>query len=230
VQYRIVRQAGAAYSSYFVPEDFSPEDFEGFVDCIHDTMALDSAAILELVRYELGKVNSSSGIEVDGTYLSQLLDYARLRLRTLRDGGHLDGLMTPNFAGERDPMVLAAFELGFAASELRLLEYEDALVEGVCLQEGREVGRAAAARAKAEQTRRTRTAILRAASSAYAADPDLMRNDAATARRIAAMKLKELCRHGQSIGQEAIVKHLRSLRQQGTLHPQMIEAPRRGMS
>jgi hypothetical protein len=78
--------------------------------------------------------------------------------------------------------------------------YEDAIYEGWRLQEGRENGREAARQAKARTTRRTRDAIKAAALDLYKSNPNLVRNDAATARAIEVMRLPDLCRNGQPIG------------------------------
>jgi hypothetical protein len=209
--YRVCRFAGAFYSAYLPPDDFEPAGFEDFVRDIHETMSLDARPILADVRGLLNECNSRWGIETDGSYLSQLQDFARLRLKLLR--GPLSRIEGEGPMKAQDKLILAAFELGFAASELRLKDgYEDAIFEGWRLQEGREHGREAAAVAKAKQTKTTRAAIKTAARALHADDPELARNDAATARVIASMHLPALCRHGQtSIGSAAIVKHLRAL-------------------
>lgn len=209
--YRVCRFAGAFYSAYLPPDDFEPSHFEDFVRSIHGTMSLDVRAILSEVRGLLNECNSRMGIETDGSYLSQLEDFARLRMGQL--ARPLARLEQAEPRTSWDRAILAALELGFAASELRMKDtYEDAIFEAWRLQEGRENGRKAAAIAKERITRKTRDAIESAALDLYQANPGLVRNDSATARAIEEMQLPALCRHGQtSIRSSAIVKHLRAL-------------------
>jgi hypothetical protein len=74
--YRLCRFAGAFYSSYIPPDDFQPEDFEDFARTIHETMSIDAKAILQGVRGLLRECNTPHGIQTDGSYLSQLQDFA----------------------------------------------------------------------------------------------------------------------------------------------------------
>jgi hypothetical protein len=173
-------------------------------------MSIDAKAILQGVRGLLRECNTPHGIQTDGSYLSQLQDFARLRLIQLKRP--LTRLETGEIKTAQERAIVAAFELGFAASELRMKDvYEDAIYEGWRLQEGRDNGREAARQAKARTTRRTRDAIKAAALDLYKSNPNLVRNDAATARAIEVMRLPDLCRNGQPIGSSAIVKHLRNL-------------------
>ncbi len=211
--YRVSRHSGVFYSLYVPPDDFEPAGSEDFCREIHENMQFDRSYVLDELRALISEHNCSSGIQTDGSYLDQLMDFSRLRLRALNDTGDLARLERGIPKSSRDRAVTLAFELGYAASELRMRPYEAAIVEGWRLQEGREVGREAAALAKQRSTRKTREAIKAAALELYSSHPALSRNDAATAREIEGMHLDALCRNGRAIGSAAIVKHLRALHQ-----------------
>ena len=213
--YRVARFSGAFSSVYIPPPGFAPAAFASFCRDLHRNLHLDPRAILAETSELIDRYHTPSGLVSDGSYLNQLIDFARMRMQQL---GRL-GLLAPLARGQADSesqlAALAGFELGYAASELRLKDaYEDVIFEGSRLQEGREAGREAAAQAKRRTTARTRDAICKAARSLYADDPSLARNDAATSRAIEGMHLPALCRGGSvSIGHDAIAKHLRALHQ-----------------
>jgi hypothetical protein len=217
--YRVARWAGAFFSLYIPPPGFEAEDFPAYCQDLHENLRFDHGEVLTETKALISEHNSRDGIESDGSYLDQLMDFARLRLKALDRTGHLQLIEKGKASSPEELAVVMAFELGYAASELRLKDqYEDAIYEGLRLQEGRETGREAAADAKRRATRQTRDAIRKAALALYEQNPALLRNDAATAREIERQHLPALCRHGQtSIGADAIGKHLRALHQEGKL-------------
>ena len=217
MHYKVARWAGYSYSLYSLPNDFDPKQFATFVDNVEDTMLINYADIMHSLRHNIDMVNDpEQGIENDGSYLSILMDYARLRASHLQKRGLLTALFSepaiPKNKTEED--VINAFELGFSAAELRLKDvYEDAIFEGFRLQEGREVGLPAAREARIRRGRKSRKAVIRAAKELYKKTPDLLRNDSETGRRIEAQNLTNLRKSdGTYIGAEAIVKHLRQAR------------------
>src|SRR5438309_12129521 len=83
--------------------------------------------------------------------------------------------------------------------------------EGYAHIEGRESGRPLAVAARLRQGKRTRRAVIEAASKLYAQQPPLERNDSRAAALIEEMKLEALRkRDGTYLGSEAIAKHLRA--------------------
>jgi hypothetical protein len=210
--FRVARQSGAFYSLYIPPDHFEASDFEAYCRELHENMQFDRGYILTEVRAIVSERNGTDGITSDGSYLDQLMDFARLRLRALADSGDLKRIEDGSPRSRRDRALMLAFELGYAASDLRLRDYEDAIYEGWRQQEAREQGREAAVRAKERTTRKTRAAIKVAALELYGSQPGLVRNDAATARAIEKLHLPDLCRNGRGIGSAAIQKHLRALR------------------
>jgi hypothetical protein len=67
--------------------------------------------------------------------------------------------------------------------------------------------------ARIRQGKRTRKAVIDAASKLYAQDPSLQRNDTKTANRIVSLKLESMRkRDGTYLGSDAVVKHLRAAR------------------
>ena len=70
--------------------------------------------------------------------------------------------------------------------------HEGAVLEGYALIEGRECGRPLAVAARLRQGKRTRKAVIEAASKLYSENPALRRNDSKTAVQIAELKLEAL--------------------------------------
>jgi hypothetical protein len=107
--------------------------------------------------------------------------------------------------------------LGCLATENFWIEnHEEAIFEGYALIEGREVGRPRALAARRRQGKRTRSAVIQAASQLYNRDPTLRRNDSRAASTISEMRLSSLRkRDGTFLGPDAIIKHLRTARREG---------------
>ena len=119
--------------------------------------------------------------------------------------------------------VVAAFLLGCLATENHWIEtHTEAVFEGYAHIEGREAGRPLATAARLRQGKRTRRAVLEAAGEAYKREPLLRHNDAKTANLIADMRLDALRkRDGTYVGCDAIIKHLRAARRNGSLSGKM---------
>jgi hypothetical protein len=140
----------------------------------------------------------------------RLIDKARLICNRFSKNGLLKQIL--HHYTEND--VASAFILGCIATENHWLEFhEKAVFEGYAHIEGRESGRPLALAARKRQGKRTRKAVMAAASELYDKDPSLRRNDSKTANRIASMKLDSLRKgDGTFLGSDAIVKHLRAAR------------------
>ncbi len=220
--YAAQRWSGASYSHYDLPPDFRPEFFETFVVDAEATMSINATDILDLIKTLLEDAyDLQSGLRVDGSYLSMLLDYARDRECYLEERGLIDVLRgkCPRQPVVATEDIIPVFELGFAAAELRLKGiYEDAIIEGFRMQEGREIGLPAACAARKRQGRRSRRAIVRAAKGLFAEKPSLVHNRSATARHIESQRIDALRKaDGTYLGAEAIVKHLRAAQRSGQL-------------
>lgn len=129
-------------------------------------------------------MNEDKKLRLMEAICQSLLDYARLRLSRLKKRGLLNDLMNTNESPKEEHRedVIAAFEFGFAAAELRLKDvFEDAILEGFRLQEGREFGLAAARDARIRLGNKRRKAVTRAAKDLYNESPELLRNDNKTA-------------------------------------------------
>lgn len=216
IHYEIFRFAGASFSRYRMDETFKVEYFDDFVKNI-DVMLLETAADLIQDYYRsLVAKNSERGIEADGTFAFRLLEYGRHRSSRLQKLGYLDVLIS------RDPpkspaeeAVRAAFELGMATAEHRLMDtYEDYLWDGMALSEWRETGLPMARAERLRQGKVTHMAVVSAARQLYKADQNLKRNDSETARRILDLRLPELQKSaGVCVSFDTITKHLRRARE-----------------
>ena len=201
---------------YFFPHDYDESDFEPFVARIDEELLMEAADLIEEFRLDLDEVNCAHGIEADHSFGFRLLEYGRHRLITLKKLGMLDVLFSKEPPQtEQERAVRAAFELGSAASEHRVMRhYEEYLRDGMAMSEWREDGLPKARAERLRQGERSRSAIARAAKQLYAENPELLRNDTETARAIQAMHLDELQKGGggQQLGIDAITKHLRESR------------------
>lgn len=169
VHFEIFRFSGASFSRYHLDETFEEDDFDIFVDNI-DEMLLQSAADLieDFLRALIDK-NSEHGIEADWTFAFRLLEYGRHRTSALSKMGMLDAIISraePRTKAER--AVRAAFELGMATAEHRLLDtYEHYLWDGMALSDWRETGLPMARAERLRCGKITHTAVVGAARRLY---------------------------------------------------------------
>jgi hypothetical protein len=214
--YEIFRVSGASFSRYFMGEGFSPEDFDCFVDSLDEALLETAANLFKDFYTRLTAKNTKIGIEADDSFAFRLLEYGRQRMAQLRKLGKLEALVATDSPRTRqDEAVRAAFELGVATAEHRLLDaWEDRLRDGIAMADWRQAGLPAARAERLRQGRNTRNAILKAARQLWKENPALIRNDSETARQIIALNLPELQKAlGVSLGIDAITKHLRAARQ-----------------
>jgi hypothetical protein len=129
------------------------------------------------------KVNSKQGIDADWTCSFRLIEYARQSASQLTRLDCFDVLLSEEPPQETHHVAIrAAFELGHAAAELRVMvTYEEYLFDGMAMSEWREAG---LPKARAERIRQGERARAKAANLLYAKNPELMRNDTETARQI----------------------------------------------
>ena len=212
--YRIYRITGIQSSCFILPSNFDPCQFEGL--CVEiDEDLLQCAADLVMDFYQdLNKVNSASGIHIDGTYSSRLLEYGRTRVIRLRKLDAFDALISKDKPNCSFAVALqSAFEFGFAAGQYAATKHsEDLFWEGVFARKAREEGQARARDALIKKGQKTRQIVIKAAQAVYAANPELMRNDAAAARAVQKLDWPDLRPNGKILSQDSITKHLRETR------------------
>ena len=211
----IVRWAGASFSRYLLPHHADADDFEALAHSMDESLLNQSSDLIRDFHSLLQEVNGPVGMHIDGSFASRLLEYGRQRLIKLQQLGFLNVLISTEAPKTRpQEAVRAAFELGMAAAEHRLIDaYEDYLYDGMAMSEWREEGLPKARAERLRQGERSRTAILNAAKTLYAKDPTFTRNDMNTARAIQRLHLPELQKGcGQQLGLDAITKHLREAR------------------
>lgn len=214
--FEIFRFAGASFSRYLMDETFEVEYFDDFVENV-DVMLLESAADLIQDYYRsLVAKNSEYGIEADGSFAFRLLEYGRHRSSRLQKLGMLDAIISrdaPKSSAEE--AVRAAFELGMATAEHRLIDtYEEYLWDGMALSEWRETGLPMARAERLRQGKITHTAVVAAARKLFKTNPNLKRNDSETARQVIGLNLPELQKGaGVCVSLDTITKHLRRARE-----------------
>lgn len=211
----IWRWSGVSFSRYVLPHGSSADDFEGFVEGMDEMLLRSASDLISEFHRELCKVNSAAGIAADGSFAFRLLEYGRHRASKLQKLGVLDALVSDEEPkNHHQEAIRAAFELGMAAAEHRMLNlYEDYLFAGMAMSEWREDGLPKARAERLRQGEKSRSAIVKAADKLYAANPALCRNDMETARAIRRMELPDLQKGGgQQLGLDAITKHLRASR------------------
>lgn len=213
--YEIWRWCGASFARWHMPSGFKFDEFYRYVEMADEQLLMNSDDLLNDFHTELERVNSPEGIQADWSYSFRLVEYARQRMSLLNRLGFLDVLLTRDTPTDTHLIALrAAFELGHAAAERRLLsDYEDALFDGFAIAEWREAGLPKAREERIRQGERTRAEILKAAAILYAKDPSLLRNDSETARQMLKMNLPGLQKgNGVQVTVDAITRHLRDSR------------------
>jgi len=216
--YKLMRTCGAALSVYQISqEDY--ENLEDYIAELHATFAVDVHSRLEGLRQAIEECNSKGLFEAEEIDVSHVrrIDKARLTLNRFSKNGRLKQILDNADNVEDD--FAAAFLLGCLATDNFWIEtHEEAVFEGYAHIEGRESGRPLAVAARLRQGRRSRRAVVEAASKLYLEQPLLERNDSRTAAVIEEMKLEALRkRDGTYLGSEAIAKHLRAARREGQL-------------
>jgi hypothetical protein len=216
--YRLMRTCGASLSIYQISqEDY--ENLEDYIAELHATFAVDVHSRLERLRQTIEELNSKGLFEAEGIDVSHVrrIDKARLILSRLSKNGRLKQILDK--ADDVDDDFAAAFLLGCLATDNFWIEtHEEAVFEGYAHIEGRESGRPLAVAARLRQGKRSRRAVVEAASKLYLDQPLLERNDSRTAALIEEMKLEALRkRDGTYLGAEAIAKHLRAAKRDGSL-------------
>jgi hypothetical protein len=216
--YRLMKCCGASWSVYQISEkDY--QNIDGYVAELHESFALDVHSRILLLRKAIGEFNSRGCFDAEGmpTFQVRLLDKARLILNRFAANGRLEEILDQSDNVEND--VAAAFLLGWLATENFWRDaHQEAVVEGWAHIEGREAGRPLAVAARLRQGKRSRRAVIEAATILYGADGGLRRNDSKTAAMVAEQRLQSLRkRDGTYLGPDAIVKHLRAARRDGQL-------------
>jgi hypothetical protein len=214
--FRVMRSCGYSFSVYQISgEDY--ENIDHYVEQLHASFVVDVATKLYRLRHTVQEFNSRGFFEGIGipSFRVRLIDKARLLLSHLSQKGLLQHIVD-NADNDEDDLS-AAFLLGCLATENFWLQtHLEAITEGYALIEGRTVGRPRAIAARRRQGRRTRTAVIQAATQVYGRDPTLRRNDSRAASAISAMKLPSLRkRDGTFLGTDAIIKHLRIAHREG---------------
>jgi hypothetical protein len=219
--YFIGRTDGARISCFQIPKD-KIDNIELLVDELHESFAIDAAAILGALKDSISDITASDGYPrflTDGlsNYRIRSLDRARLLLKRFENEGKLVHL--ESHADNIDDDLVGAFLLGYLASEnWWIVNHEDAVFEGYRQQEAREIGRPLAVDARLRIGRRSRQAVVKAAREIHHKEPKLRRNDSQTAQRIARLNLPPLRKNdGTYLGEEAIIKHLRAARENNLL-------------
>jgi hypothetical protein len=216
--YRLMRTCGAALSIYQISQE-NYENLEEYIAELHATFAVDVHSRLEGLRQTIKEFNSKGLFEVQEIDVSHVrrLDKARLILSRFSKNGRLKQIL--DNADDVEDDFAAAFLLGCLATDNFWIEtHEEAVFEGYAHIEGRESGRPLAVAARLRQGKRSRRAVIEAASKLYLEQPLLQRNDSRTAAVIEEMKLEALRkRDGTYLGSEAIAKHLRAARRAGQL-------------
>jgi hypothetical protein len=213
--YEIWRWAGLFFARYKMPVDFDCNDFENFVEWIDEQLLEPSHTILEDFYVELQRVNSPEGIEAEYSFSFKLIEYGRQRASALQKMSYFEALTSDKAPTEIDGIaVRTAFELGYAAGQHRMMvNYEDYVHDGMAMAEWRDAGLPKAREERLRQGARTRAEILKAAKRLYEEDPELVRNDSETARRIIKLRLPGLQKsERQQLGIDAITRHLRGAR------------------
>lgn len=212
--YRLIRSCGAALSVYQISEE-DCANLDEYVATLHESFSIDVVTKLNELRETIDEYNSKGLFQAEQmqAFGVRLIDKARLICNRLSKNGVLLQILQEADDPEND--FASAFILGCIATENHWLRaHEDAVFEGYAHIEGREAGRPLALAARIRQGKRTRKAVLRAASKLYAGDPSLLRNDSKTASQIVGLKIRELQkRDGTYLGTDAIIKHLRAARQ-----------------
>jgi hypothetical protein len=215
---RLIRTCGASISVYDISPD-QYEDLDQFVSALHESFAVDVKLKLVRLRDTIAEFNSKGFFEASeiDVFHVRLIDKARLILNRFSKNGFLQKLL--DHPDDVEDTIVSAFLLGCLATENYWIEtHSEAVFEGWAHINGRESGRPLARAARLRQGRRTRKAVIEAASQVYEQDPLLRSNDTKTACRIADMKLDALRkRDGTFLGHEAVVKHLRAARRHGQL-------------
>jgi len=211
--YRLMRTCGALLSIYEISED-DYQNLDNYVSQLHASYTVDVTTRLHALREAILATNSNGLFEAQGMHPSRvrMIDKARLICNRFSKNGLLKEIL--EHADDIDNDVTAAFILGCIATDSQWLAlHEEAVFEGYAHIEGRESGRPLALAARRRQGKRTRNAVVTAASQLYDQNSSLRRNDSKTAECIANMKLAALRkRDGTYLGTEAIVKHLRATR------------------
>lgn len=97
-------------------------------------------------------------------------------------------------------------------------QHEPAALEGYRHQEGRKLGQSIASNERKRIGKRSRVAVVQAVKLLYAENPDFIRNDQKTARKIKSQQLDSLVKpSGGYLGVSAIVKHIHAARKTGQL-------------
>jgi hypothetical protein len=216
--YRLMRTCGASISIYQIsPEDC--ENLDEYVAKLNASFTVDVGSKMYRLRETIKEFNAKGLFEAEGldVYHVRLIDKARLILSRFSKTGKLKEILDKPDDIEND--IAAAFLLGCLASENFWIEtHEEAVFEGYAHIEGRESGRPLAVAARLRQGKRSRRAVIDAASKLYSKQPLLRRNDSRTATLIAEMHVEALRkRDGTYLGSEAITKHMRAARREGHL-------------
>jgi hypothetical protein len=216
--YRLMRTCGASLSIYQISQE-DCENLEDYIAELHSTFAVDVHARINGLRKTIAELNSKGLFEAEDIDVSHVrrIDKARLIMNRFSKNGLLERILEK--ANDVEDDVAAAFLLGCLATDDFWIEmHEEAVFEGYAHIEGRESGRPLAVAARLRQGKRTRHAVIEAAFKLYRDQPLLKRNDSRTAALIEEMKLEALRkRDGTYLGAEAIAKHLRAARQNGSL-------------
>lgn len=218
--FEIWRWCGLSFARYFMTEGFGPENFESFVEDIDEMLLMRACDVFGDFFLDITELHSPAGIVADGSYGFRLLEYARHRCSTLKKAKLLDAITSEKDpANNAEKAVRAAFELGMATAEYRLIAvYENYVYDGMALEDWREAGLPKARAERLRQGAKTREAVIKAAKRVYALDRGLVRNDVETARRILKLDLPELQKgRGLQIGIDAVTRHLRAARKDGSL-------------
>jgi hypothetical protein len=214
--FRLMRTCEASLSVYEISAD-DYQNLDEYVAKLHRTFAVDVITKLAELRQTIDELNSKGSFKAYGMhpFRVRLIDKARLILNRFSRNGLLKKIL--DHPDGTDNHIASAFILGSIATENHWLRvHQNAVFEGYAHIEGRESGRPLALAARIRQGKRTRKAVIAAASKLYDEDPSLRRNDSKAANRIANMKLESLRkRDGTFLGPDAIVKHLRAARLNG---------------
>lgn len=213
--YVIYRFCGASFCCYRMDGSFDESHFDDFVERIDEALLQSAPELIQDYHERLTNKNNERGIDADGSFAFRLLEYGRHRISFLNKLGVLDALISSKApVTSQHKAVRAAFELGMAAAEHRLMDcYEDYLWDGMAVSEWREAGLPRAREERLRQGKRTHVCVVGAAKKLYERDNQLRRNDSETARQIIAMGLPELQKDGGGgVGFDAITRHLRAAR------------------
>lgn len=213
--YRVYRFCGTAFACYHLGDSFDPADSKEFAHRVDDELIQSSAHMLAAFRRDFDQSNSRYGINADFSREFLVMEYARHKLSELQKMGLLKTLESS--APPKSKLQKAArlgFELGAAVNEHNVMKtYEEYLWDGIAVSEWCNMGLPRAREERIRQGLRSRKAVLSAANSLYAKDPNLLRNDTETASAIQKLNLPELQHeNGSSLGIDAITKHLRASR------------------